>query len=391
MPILDKLNGTKKNGNNGNNGHHVENNSGTLLPEEHFRRMLCRERKRSERSKKHLLLMLVDGKGMVDQKNYSRIVQHLGDLLCDGVRETDLVGWFETGSVLGVVFTELGQTDIKLAIDVIQAKVVAAIQSSVHASEFSKLLVSFYAFPEGWGANGNGNGHGRSLDPALYPDLFEAEKAKRLSLLLKRAMDIVGSFIAILLASPLFLSLAALIKLTSKGPVFFRQKRVGQYGIPFEFLKFRSMYVSNDADIHKDYIKGFIAGNAAATSSNGNAAPVYKITNDPRVTWIGKFMRRSSLDEIPQFWNVLSGEMSLVGPRPPIPYEIESYDLWHRRRVLESKPGITGLWQVHGRSRTTFDEMVRLDLRYSKNWTPLLDAKILLKTPRAVVSGNGAY
>jgi lipopolysaccharide/colanic/teichoic acid biosynthesis glycosyltransferase len=388
--MLNNLNGTKK---NGNNGHSIEHAAGALLPEEHFRRMLCRERKRSERSKKHLLLMLVDGKGMVEQKNYPRVLQHLSDLLCAGVRETDLVGWFETGSVLGVVFTELGQTDIKLAINVIQAKVAAAIQNSAHAADFSKLLVSFYAFPEGWGANGNGNGngHGRSLDPALYPDLFEAEKAKRLSLLLKRAMDIVGASVALMLSSPLFLSLAAVIKVTSKGPVFFRQKRVGQYGIPFQFLKFRSMYVSNDADIHKDYIKGFIAGNVAASNGNGKAAPVYKITNDPRVTWIGKVMRRSSLDEIPQFWNVLKGEMSLVGPRPPIPYEIESYDLWHRRRVLESKPGITGLWQVHGRSRTTFDEMVRLDLRYSKNWSPLLDAKILLKTPRAVVSGDGAY
>jgi lipopolysaccharide/colanic/teichoic acid biosynthesis glycosyltransferase len=389
--MLNKLNGTSKNGNNGNNGHSVQHNTGALLPEEHFRRMLCRERKRSERSKKHLLLMLVDGKGLGDQKNYPAVLSHLSNLLCSGVRETDLVGWFETDSVLGVVFTELGQTDINLAINVIQAKVAAAIQNSIHAIEFSKLLVSFYAFPEGWGANGNGNGHGRSLDPALYPDLFEAEKAKRLSLLLKRAMDIVGSSIAILLSSPLFLSLAALIKLTSKGPVFFRQKRVGQYGIPFQFLKFRSMYVSNDAEIHKDYIKDFIAGNVAAANPGGKDAPVYKITNDPRVTWIGKIMRRSSLDEIPQFWNVLKGEMSLVGPRPPIPYEIESYDLWHRRRVLESKPGITGLWQVHGRSRTTFDEMVRLDLRYSKNWSPLLDAKILLKTPRAVMSGDGAY
>jgi lipopolysaccharide/colanic/teichoic acid biosynthesis glycosyltransferase len=369
----------------------IENNSGSLFPEEHFRRLLCRERKRSERSKKHLLLMLVDGKGMGDQKNFSRIMNHLADRLTDGVRETDLVGWFETGSVLGVVFTELGQTEINAAINVIQAKVAASIKNSVQENDFSKLLVSFYAFPEGWGANGNGNGHGRSLDPALYPDLFEAEKAKKLSFLLKRAMDVVGSSIALLLASPVFLSLAALIKITSKGPVFFRQKRVGQYGIPFQFLKFRSMYVSNDAEIHKDYIKDFIAGNAASHGAEGNTAPVYKITNDPRVTWIGRIMRRSSLDEIPQFWNVLMGQMSLVGPRPPIPYEIESYDVWHRRRVLESKPGITGLWQVHGRSRTTFDEMVRLDLRYSKNWSPLLDAKILLKTPRAVVSGDGAY
>ena len=149
------------------------------------------------------------------------------------------------------------------------------------------------------------------------------------------------------------------------------------------------MHVSNDAEIHRRYVERFITAKAPANS--GQAQPVYKITNDPRVTPIGRFMRRTSLDELPQFWNVLRGDMSLVGPRPPIPYEIGAYDVWHRRRLLEAKPGITGLWQVHGRSRTTFDEMVRLDLEYSRTWSPALDIKILLKTPRAVFSGNGAY
>ena len=121
------------------------------------------------------------------------------------------------------------------------------------------------------------------------------------------------------------------------------------------------------------------------------SGPVFKIKNDPRVTPIGRFIRRTSLDELPQFWNVLIGQMSLVGPRPPIAYEVEAYYIWHRRRVLEAKPGITGLWQVHGRSRTTFDDMVRLDLQYSEKWTPLLDLKILLATPGAVFSGDGAY
>jgi lipopolysaccharide/colanic/teichoic acid biosynthesis glycosyltransferase len=181
-----------------------------------------------------------------------------------------------------------------------------------------------------------------------------------------------------------------MVKATSQGPVFFRQQRVGRYGVNFEFLKFRSMYVSTDAAIHKEYVRNFIAGKAAA-SADASKKTVYKITNDPRVTWIGKIMRRTSLDEVPQFWNVLRGEMSLVGPRPPIPYEIEAYDIWHRRRLLESRPGITGLWQVHGRSKTTFDEMVRLDLQYSRMWSPMLDVKILLQTPRAVLSGDGAY
>ena len=118
---------------------------------------------------------------------------------------------------------------------------------------------------------------------------------------------------------------------------------------------------------------------------------VFKIVNDPRVTPLGHFLRRSSLDEFPQFWNVLRGEMSLVGPRPPLPYEVARYKRWHRRRVLEAKPGITGLWQVTGRSRTTFDEMVRLDLRYARSYSLWTDLKILLATPRAVCSGKGAH
>jgi lipopolysaccharide/colanic/teichoic acid biosynthesis glycosyltransferase/GGDEF domain-containing protein len=366
-----------------------------LMPETQFRKMLARERKRSERSNKHLLLMLIDGKGSTGLKDELTFVRDVADCLAKNVRETDMAGWFETDTVFGVIFTELGDTDVKVAMSVIQVKVTASLQKAFKPAQLNKILVSFYAFPDGWDADGNGNGRSHSVSPALYPDLFENHKQRKLSLLVKRTMDITGSSVALALTSPLFLLLAGAIKLTSKGPVFFRQERIGQFGVPFLFLKFRSMRQSNDAGIHKQYVKDFIEGKAApkstGTNGNGNRAGVYKITNDPRVTFIGKIMRRTSLDEVPQFWNVLKGEMSLVGPRPPIRYEIEAYDVWHRRRLLEVKPGITGLWQVQGRSRTTFDDMVRLDLQYSRTWTPLLDAKILLQTPRAVISGDGAF
>ena len=143
----------------------------------------------------------------------------------------------------------------------------------------------------------------------------------------------------------------------------------------------------------KEYVTQLIAGQAKRNPSNGNGdgAGVYKLTKDPRITRVGTFLRRSSLDELPQLLNVLRGEMSLVGPRPAIPYEVAAYQTWHRRRVLEVKPGITGLWQVNGRCRLKFDEMVRLDLRYAKTWSPWLDMKILLRTPRAVFVGDGAY
>src|SRR5262249_12191111 len=158
-----------------------------------------------------------------------------------------------------------------------------------------------------------------------------------------------------------------------------------QSGGEFTCLKFRSMYINNDPAIHQEYVRNLI--NKKVDDSHG----MFKIKNDPRVTTIGRFIRKTSLDELPQFINVLKGDMSLVGPRPPIPYELESYSLWHRRRITEARPGITGEWQVNGRSRTTFDEMVRMDLRYIRNRSLWLDVKILFKTPFAVFSGNGAY
>ena len=190
--------------------------------------------------------------------------------------------------------------------------------------------------------------------------------------------------------SPLLAAIAAIIKLTSTGPVIYEQDRLGQFGARFKCLKFRTMYSNNDPKIHQEYVQQFIAGKDGLDKSASSEKPVYKLTNDPRITSIGRLLRKASLDELPQFWNVLRGEMSLVGPRPPVPYEFEVYDVWHRRRVLEVKPGVTGLWQVSGRNRTLFDEMVRLDLRYCQSWSLWLDVKILFATPRAVFHGDGA-
>lgn len=359
----------------------------SLFSEKQFRQMLCRERKRSERSRKHLVLMLIDSDGHVESKSGKAHLRQIAEEVSRIIRETDLAGWFEQGTVIGAIFTELGGAEVSSAFKIIRAKVTAGLQKAFKPSQLDKLRISFYAFPEDWA----GDGRARVVAARLYPDLFDVEKQKKVSFVTKRVMDVIGSTVALALLSPLFLLLAIVVKLTSKGPVFFRQERIGQYGVPFVFLKFRSMHVTTDAKIHREFVQNFIAGKPDTSTGEINEKIVYKITNDPRVTWIGRVMRRASLDELPQFWNVLKGEMSLVGPRPPIAYEIEAYDVWHRRRLLESKPGITGLWQVHGRSRTTFDEMVRLDLQYSRSWSPLLDIKILLQTPRAVFSGDGAY
>lgn len=205
--------------------------------------------------------------------------------------------------------------------------------------------------------------------------------------LLKRTFDLLVSALAMALLSPLWILIAVLIKLDSKGKVFYSQERVGMDGRLFLLYKFRTMKAGSDSELHREYQKAFIAGRAEANLGN-EIKPTYKLLSDPRITRVGKLLRRTSLDEVPQLLNVLFGDMSLVGPRPPIPYEVEAYELWHRKR-LDMKPGLTGLWQVSGRNRLPFEEMVRLDLFYIENWSLLLDLKIILRTGFVMIGGQG--
>jgi exopolysaccharide biosynthesis polyprenyl glycosylphosphotransferase len=200
----------------------------------------------------------------------------------------------------------------------------------------------------------------------------------------KRLEDVIIALFATIILSPLTILIAILIKFDSKGNVFYKQKRVGMDGRQFSFYKFRTMQVNNDDSEHREYLKNYIAGE---TENNGEET-VFKL-NDSRVTRIGKHLRRLSLDELPQIFNVLRGEMSIVGPRPPIPYEVEEYNATQRRR-LDMKPGITGLWQVSGRNRLTFEQMLTLDVFYIENWSLWLDLKIILKTIPAMIRGDGA-
>ena len=359
---------------------------GDILSEESFRKTICLERKRTERSRKPFVLMLVDtGDTLASERNGKVLLQIL-HALAFATRETDVRGWYTRNLAVGVMFTEITLDDKKQILSTMLDRVNEALRHHLTFEQFSQIKLSFHLFPEDWDHQTPDGPSNR----ALYPDLASGDGRKS-SRMMKRAMDVTGSLAALLIFSPLFLVIAALVKLTSKGPVLFRQVRVGQFGKPFTFLKFRSMYVNNDASKHQEYVKQLIAGQADRKGGDGASEGVFKLTDDPRITEIGKFLRRTSLDELPQFFNVLIGEMSLVGPRPPISYEVEAYDLWHRRRLLEAKPGITGLWQVNGRCRVEFDEMVRLDLQYAKTWSPWLDVKILARTPKAMVAGEGAY
>ena len=203
----------------------------------------------------------------------------------------------------------------------------------------------------------------------------------------KRTLDISSSLALIIILAPLLLLLWWLVRSTSAGPALFRQERVGRDIRPFTMLKLRTMYVDNDDLVHRTYVAHLLAADRPAAAGPDG---LFKLEQDPRVTRLGVWLRRSSLDELPQLFNVLHGEMSLVGPRPVLPWEARMFEERYRRRFLV-KPGITGLWQVNGRSRVKFDEMVRMDLRYARTWSPLLDLKIIMRTPGAVFEGKGAY
>ena len=203
---------------------------------------------------------------------------------------------------------------------------------------------------------------------------------------LKRALDLVLAGVALVLLSPLMALIALGIKLYSPGPVLFRQQRVGKDGAEFSCLKFRSMKQDTDSSLHRRHTRQLIRQN---TRPDQTGPQSLKLQHDPRITGIGAILRRASLDELPQLFNVLRGEMSLIGPRPPIPYEVEVYQEWHHRR-FDVLPGITGLWQVQGRNQVSFDEMVRMDIDYIERMSLALDLWILMMTPIAVLKGKGA-
>lgn len=204
---------------------------------------------------------------------------------------------------------------------------------------------------------------------------------------LKRFLDFLFASFVLVFGFPFYTLIALLIKLTSEGPVLFVQERVGENGKVFKMYKFRTMMNRNCDKEHREFAENFIKGKM--NGGDGNCR-VFKLTKDPRVTSMGRFLRRTSLDELPQFINVFKGEMSLVGPRPPLPYELDHYKEWHKKR-LAIKPGLTGLWQVSGRSTVPFDEMVMLDLYYIDNWSLLLDTKIVLRTLPVMLVGSGGY
>jgi exopolysaccharide biosynthesis polyprenyl glycosylphosphotransferase len=351
-----------------------------LYDEHDFLQFLYLERRRSERSTRPLCLILLEGTQIADLYTREIAFQQVFTQLRASIRETDMIGWYNQSCTLAILFSDLTSGD-EIAINTLETKVRNAVGLALPIELVQHVRISVHLFP------GNNDRGAESADLTFYPDLPSQYEARKTAHLLKRLIDVAGSLLLMCMLAPLLLLIGSAIKVTSRGPVLFRQLRVGRHGKLFRFWKFRSMYIGNDATIHKEYVTNFISRGEPANQSE----EVYKITNDPRVTTVGRFLRKTSLDELPQLWNVLCGDMSLVGPRPPVPYEFECYALWHRRRIIEVKPGITGLWQVMGRSRICFNDMVRLDLKYVQQWSIWLDIRILLQTPKAVLMGEGAY
>ena len=356
-----------------------------IFSEEVFQSLLVQERKRADRSNRPFILLSLKADEPLDPDT-SQAGKAALDALTAATRETDLVGWLRSPSIIGVIFSELGETEPPRAVDAIRSRIRGELEQRLGVATTARFVLEFHVYPEP--TDRAPEPDAGTIDPVLHPDLVSERRQRRVSNWVKRVLDVLASSVLLCCLAPLFVAIAALVRLTSRGPILFRQIRLGELGKPFTVLKFRTMYVNVAEKAHHDFVTRFIKesgrGQAAA---NGQ---LFKLTNDRRITPLGRLLRKTSLDELPQIWNVLRGDMSLVGPRPPIPYEIEHYAPWHRRRVLEAKPGITGLWQVTSRSRSTFDEMVRLDLRYARTRSLWKDLGILLRTPRAVVSGKGA-
>ncbi|MGH7494584.1 MAG: sugar transferase [bacterium] len=418
-----------------------ENN---LSSPDQFRQRLLIETRRAERLNSPTSLIVIDLNKYLDDSNEREVAaqQYFDGLMksiCAAIRETDVACCSQESRILILlpdtdtaaarhVYERLTQQLAKprytyagaeqLDLDAMEMEIISYTETLMYEglpknavarrakdycqNPWEKLSVQCVAGVAEQAKGGHGGGlhlslgagHGATLavpifdvgwwDSRTVSDLvLSAEK------ILKRGLDVIGAITGLLLFSPLLVLAALLVRTTSRGPILYKQKRVGYRGEYFTFLKFRTMYDHCENRIHQEYVKRLIHGQSGEINNGSQAQPIYKIKNDPRITLVGRFLRKTSIDELPQLWNVLVGEMSLVGPRPPIPYEVEEYEKWHCRRFLEVKPGITGLWQVSGRNKTTFDEMVRLDIYYTKNWSLALDLRILLKTVKVMLIPDG--
>ena len=325
----------------------------SALSEDSFKRLIAIERKRTERSKSPFVLMLLEVTNRQNLEKTKRALECIVAALLASCRDTDLVGWYKNEAIIGVMFTGLVINDRNSILSAILTRVSDTLRNELTFEQFSQVSISFHMFPDDW----ENDKPGPPSNSALYPDLTNHTQNRRSLLALKRTIDIVGSAMVILFCLPLFVVIAIAVKFSSRGPILFKQERVGQFGESFTFLKFRSMFANNDHSVHREFVTKLITQDGEADTAATEMPAVYKLTKDTRVTAIGRFLRRTSLDELPQFFNVLRGDMSLVGPRPPIPTNWQPI----RRGI------VAGCWkssrgsQVYGR---LLDEAVSSSTRW---------------------------
>lgn len=343
------------------------------LPLEAFLNDLHREKRRAERSQAPLSMVLYRIGGASTES--ARQAEQLVELLYREKRVTDFIGHVGDDTV-AVLCPDTNGTGVKGFMKKIESKAGSLPFAAVAATYPDDLFDSI----------ATGTPTPRDIQPFMAA---EATDQRDRVYPLKRLLDISVATAALCLLAPLMVVVAMAVAVNSRGPVIFKQTRVGKGGFPFTFYKFRSMRTNADDRIHRDFVTTLIQSGDDPVPGDG-AAATFKIKDDPRFTAIGRFIRKTSIDELPQLFNVLKGDMSLVGPRPPIPYEATKYQAWHLRRLLSVKPGMTGIWQVEGRSRVPFNEMVRMDLRYIRGCSLGLDLRILAKTVPVVLSCDGA-
>lgn len=378
MAITERINNLIKKSTAFRNG---DNES--FLPREVFRKIIDRERERANRSGKVFSLVVFE---LPDTSEKQKALFHLADDLSPRMRATDAAGWLDPQHV-GILLpeTDFGGAHIfanKVCQEILPAQLILNYEIFTYPSdkltnpEETALDLSSGKTEDKQKRSTSGGGW-RFPQPQRDADYMFCH-AKRV---LKRGFDILCATFFLLFFSPLFLVVAAIIKMVSPGPIFYKQPRIGYAGKPFIFLKFRTMCPAADTRNHKEYLAQLINDES---DGSGTGIPMAKLDHDPQIIPLGNFLRKSCLDELPQLINVLRGEMSLVGPRPPIPYEVKEYNPWHRGR-FDAIPGMTGLWQVSGKNKLSFKEMVRLDIRYSRQRSLWLDIKILFRTPLAII------
>ena len=333
-----------------------------------FRTILQKEQARANRFGHNFTLLAVDlGNRVRDDLLVCSVIQ----ILTKRIRLIDEVGWLNKANI-GVLLPNTNREGAQIFIDEIQ-KIMDQEHFVPHKIKICHYSIKSPLIEEN---NEDNKQNKKNCNFFVFKNIP----------IWKNVLDLAGSILGVFLLSPLMIFIGIAIKINSKGPILFKQIRIGYGEKPFRILKFRTMEDNANDSIHKEYLFNLIQDKADKNDNNR-----YKLKDDPRVTSVGRILRKWSLDEMPQLFNVLAGDMSLVGPRPEPFYAKSAYRHWYHTRTMITKPGVTGLWQVEARSQVKFEEMVRLDIRYCQSMSLIHDLKLLFRTFRAVLSRNGAY